>query len=139
MSNSKALRVWNWFLHCLDRICSDARLEEKKGAPRILLATPSGCPRRAFTLILIAGGTRILYDLVPCISFRGWPQIAAAWLQESGRFWQRAGLPHHEAAGAFHLLPGLLRDLKRSTAQVMRQSWIYANNVGADWGILELA
>ena len=54
----------------------------------------------------MAGGTRILYDLVPCISFRGWPQIAAAWLQETGRFWQRAGLPHSEAAGAFHLLPG---------------------------------
>ena len=54
----------------------------------------------------MAGGTRILYDLVPCISFRGWPQIAAAWLQETGRFWQRAGLPHSEAAGAFRLLPG---------------------------------
>ena len=26
-------------------------------------------------MILIAGGTRILYDLVPCISFRGWPQV----------------------------------------------------------------
>ena len=61
---------------------------------------------RSFSLILMAGGTRILYDLVPCISFRGWPQIAAAWLQETGRFWQRAGLPHSEAAGAFHLLPG---------------------------------
>ena len=33
-------------------------------------------------------------------------QIAAAWLQETGRFWQRAGLPHSDAAGAFHLLPG---------------------------------
>jgi hypothetical protein len=102
-----ALRVWNWFLKCLEQITFDARQEEKKGKPRILLATPSGCPRRAYTLILMAGGTRILYDLVPCISFRGWPQIAAAWLQESGRFWQRAGLPHSEAAGAFHLLPGM--------------------------------
>lgn len=100
------MRVWNWFLLCLEKITQEARLEEKKGKPRILLATPSGCPRRAYTLILMAGGTRILYDLVPCISFRGWPQIAAAWLQESGRFWQRAGLPHNEAAGAFHLLPG---------------------------------
>ena len=106
LSIAIALRVWNWFLSCLEHISQEARLEEKKGKPRILLATPSGCPRRAYTLILMAGGTRILYDLVPCISFRGWPQIAAAWLQESGRFWQRAGLAHQEAAGAFHLLPG---------------------------------
>lgn len=101
-----ALRVWNWFLYCLEKITCDARQEERKGRPRILLAAPSGCPKRSFSLILMAGGTRILYDLVPCISFRGWPQIAAAWLQETGRFWQRAGLPHSEAAGAFHLLPG---------------------------------
>jgi len=105
-STLSAIRVWNWFVGCLEKITEDARAEEKKGRPRILLAAPSGCPKRAYSLILIAGGTRILYDLVPCISFRGWPQIAAAWLQETGRFWQRAGLPHSEAAGAFHLLPG---------------------------------
>jgi len=105
-STLSAIRVWNWFVGCLEKITDDARAEEKKGRPRILLAAPSGCPKRSYSLILIAGGTRILYDLVPCISFRGWPQIAAAWLQETGRFWQRAGLPHSEAAGAFHLLPG---------------------------------
>ena len=114
-----ALRVWNWFLRCLDHITQEARIEEKKGKPKILLAVPAGCPKRAFTLILMAGGTRILYDLVPCISFRGWPQVklryderdlfiqvAAPWLQETGKFWQRAGLRHSDAAGAFHLLPG---------------------------------
>ncbi|CAG5077587.1 Oidioi.mRNA.OKI2018_I69.PAR.g8762.t1.cds [Oikopleura dioica] len=101
-----SLRVWNWFLKCLEIICQEARIEEKKGKPKILLAVPAGCPKRAFTLILMAGGTRILYDLVPCISFRGWPQVAAPWLQETGKFWQRAGLRHSDAAGAFHLLPG---------------------------------
>jgi len=72
---NSALRVWNWFLKCLDHITQEARIEEKKGKPKILLAVPAGCPKRAFTLILMAGGTRILYDLVPCISFRGWPQV----------------------------------------------------------------
>lgn len=33
-------------------------------------------------------------------------QVAAPWLQETGKFWQRAGLRHSDAAGAFHLLPG---------------------------------
>jgi len=41
-----AVRVWNWFLFCLEKITSDAREEEKKGRPRILLAAPSGCPKR---------------------------------------------------------------------------------------------
>ena len=42
--------------------------------PRLWISN-SDCFQRSYSLILIAGGTRILYDLVPCISFRGWPQV----------------------------------------------------------------
>ena len=43
-----AIRVWNWFVSCLEKITEDARAEEKKGRPRILLAAPSGCPKVSF-------------------------------------------------------------------------------------------
>ena len=48
--------MWNWFVGCLEKITDDARAEEKKGRPRILLAAPSGCPKvstfRIWNLIL---------------------------------------------------------------------------------------
>lgn len=40
----------------------------------------------ATTVILSSGGTRIMYDVVPVVSFRGWPAVAMGWLQEN-HFW----------------------------------------------------
>ena len=55
----------------------------KRGIPNILSVQKNGI---ATTIILSSGGTRIMYDIVPVISFRGWPAVAMGWLQEP-HFW----------------------------------------------------
>ena len=95
--------VAKWFSNCIVSICQNTEYlerEGKKGIPNII-----SCKLNApgVTLILAQGGTRIQYDLIPVISFYGWPKVAGNWLN----------LPHiwknidnvSEITKGFHLIP----------------------------------
>lgn len=57
--------------------------EKQKGYPVIISVKRTGV---VTTMILAFGGTRILYDLVPVVSFHGWPAVAMGWLTEN-HYW----------------------------------------------------
>ena len=50
-----------------------------------------------------AGSSRVLYDLVPVVSFRGWPAVAQGWLT-ANHFWD-GKITEEEAISGFYLLP----------------------------------
>ena len=55
----------------------------KRGDPKILECQRNGV---STTIVMLNGGTRIMYDIVPVVSFRGWPAVAMGWLSEP-HFW----------------------------------------------------
>lgn len=63
--------------------CKDLHNNHKRGEPEIVETKQNGIYT---TIILKHGGTRILYDLVPVVSFRGWPAVAMGWLTEN-HYW----------------------------------------------------
>jgi len=52
---------------------------------------------------LQAGTSRVLYDLLPVVSFRGWPAVAQGWLT-ANHFWD-GKITEEEAISGFYLLP----------------------------------
>lgn len=50
-----------------------------------------------------AGSSRVLYDLLPVVSFRGWPAVAQGWLT-ANHFWD-GKITEEEAISGFYLLP----------------------------------
>lgn len=56
---------------------------------------PPPCPQ--------AGSSRVLYDLLPVVSFRGWPAVAQGWLT-ANHFWD-GKITEEEAISGFYLLP----------------------------------
>lgn len=58
--------------------------------------------RRVFSF-LQAGSSRVLYDLLPVVSFRGWPAVAQGWLT-ANHFWD-GKITEEEAISGFYLLP----------------------------------
>jgi len=81
------------------QVCESVKQHPKRGDPRILSTQQNGV---ATTIILASGGTRILYDVIPVVSFRGWPAVAMGWLQDS-HFWDGI-LPEEEGSKAPHNL-----------------------------------
>lgn len=67
----------------VSKVTDDVKAKPKRGIPSIVEVRSNGL---ATTIILTSGGTRIMYDLVPVVSFRGWPAVAMGWLSES-HFW----------------------------------------------------
>jgi hypothetical protein len=55
------------------------------------------------TLILACGGTRIQYDLIPVISFQGWPKVADQFLNLPHCWTSRESVD--EIAKGFHVIP----------------------------------
>ncbi|TKS92648.1 Protein MB21D2 [Collichthys lucidus] len=51
----------------------------------------------------VAGSSRVLYDLLPVVSFRGWPAVAQGWLT-ANHFWD-GKITEEEAISGFYLLP----------------------------------
>lgn len=102
--------VANWFSKCILQICQNTEYmqqiaqEQKgkgiKGIPNIISCkiNPPG-----ITLILACGGTRIQYDLIPVISFYGWPKVAGNWLNLP-HIWQNLDNVGEVTKG-FHLIP----------------------------------
>ncbi|KAI7814354.1 transmembrane protein 102 [Triplophysa rosa] len=94
------LLVADWFWNVVGKVVEELRQNPQRGIP-----VPDRIERNGplTTLILTAGTSRILYDLIPVVSFRGWPAIAQGWLT-TNHFWD-GKITEEEAISGFYLLP----------------------------------
>uniref|UniRef100_A0A8C4SKW0 Transmembrane protein 102 n=1 Tax=Erpetoichthys calabaricus TaxID=27687 RepID=A0A8C4SKW0_ERPCA len=92
--------VVDWFSGAVLKAVNELRRNPQRGTP-----VPERVERNGpvTTLILTAGTSRILYDLVPVVSFRGWPAVAQGWLMEN-HFWD-GKITEEEVISGFYLLP----------------------------------
>ncbi|XP_015275821.1 PREDICTED: transmembrane protein 102 [Gekko japonicus] len=77
-----------WLAHSFAAAAKDTRVERR------------GCVTSA---VVSVGHCRVLYDLVPVVALKGWPEVAQPWLTQA-HFWD-GKLRDEEVAGGFYLLP----------------------------------
>nr|XP_060638868.1 transmembrane protein 102 [Anolis sagrei ordinatus] len=82
-------QVSEWFFRTLSACAEDMRVEHRGGV--------------VTSVIFCAGPLRVLYDVIPVVAFRGWPEVAQPWLTQT-HFWD-GKLKDEEVAGGFYLLP----------------------------------
>ncbi|KAI4896808.1 hypothetical protein NFI96_029267 [Prochilodus magdalenae] len=94
------LLVTDWFWNVVGAAVEELRRNPQRGIP-----VPDRIERNGplTTLILKAGTSRVLYDLLPVVSFRGWPAVAQSWLT-TNHFWD-GKITEEEAISGFYLLP----------------------------------
>ncbi|XP_062993597.1 transmembrane protein 102 [Elgaria multicarinata webbii] len=80
--------VADWFFRSVANAAKDSRVERR------------GC---LTSVVISVGLYRILYDIVPVVALRGWPEVAQPWLSQA-HFWD-GKLKDEEVAGGFYLLP----------------------------------
>lgn len=92
--------VADWFWGVVGEAVDELRRSPQRGIP-----IPERLERNGplTTLILTAGSSRVLYDLLPVVSFRGWPAVAQGWLT-ANHFWD-GKITEEEAISGFYLLP----------------------------------
>ncbi|XP_030636153.1 transmembrane protein 102 [Chanos chanos] len=92
--------VADWFWEVVGKAVEELRRNPQRGIP-----VPERVERNGplTTLILTAGTSRVLYDLLPVVSFRGWPAVAQGWLT-TNHFWD-GKITEEEAISGFYLLP----------------------------------
>lgn len=92
--------VVDWFWNVVSEAVEELRRSQQRGIP-----TPERLERNGplTTIILQAGSSRVLYDLLPVVSFRGWPAVAQGWLT-ANHFWD-GKITEEEAISGFYLLP----------------------------------
>uniref|UniRef100_A0A3P9L7G0 Protein MB21D2 n=1 Tax=Oryzias latipes TaxID=8090 RepID=A0A3P9L7G0_ORYLA len=80
-------------------------VDELRRSPQRGIPIPERLERNGplTTIILQAGSSRVLYDLLPVVSFRGWPAVAQGWLT-ANHFWD-GKITEEEAISGFYLLP----------------------------------
>nr|XP_039250003.1 protein MB21D2-like [Styela clava] len=93
-------KVCQWFSETVTQVVQSMQKSHRQGDPLITEIHSNGS---VTTIILAYGGTRIMYDLVPVISFRGWPAVAMGWLTEN-HYWDGI-IPEEEVITGFHLVP----------------------------------
>ncbi|XP_056156649.1 transmembrane protein 102 [Lampris incognitus] len=92
--------VADWFWGVVSEAIEELRRNPQRGIP-----IPERLERNGplTTIILQAGSSRVLYDLLPVVSFRGWPAVAQGWLT-ANHFWD-GKITEEEAISGFYLLP----------------------------------
>lgn len=92
--------VTDWFWEVVNVAVEELRRNPQRGIP-----VPDRVERNGpvTTLVLTAGTSRVLYDLLPVVSFRGWPAVAQGWLT-TNHFWD-GKITEEEAISGFYLLP----------------------------------
>ncbi|XP_039193810.1 transmembrane protein 102 [Crotalus tigris] len=80
--------VSEWFFRAFSAAAKDVRLELRG---------------RVTSVIICVGSYRVLYDIVPVVAFRGWPEVAQPWLSQ-GHFWD-GKLRDEDVTAGFYLFP----------------------------------
>ncbi|XP_029435282.1 transmembrane protein 102 [Rhinatrema bivittatum] len=97
-------KVADWFCGAVAAAMEEIGSRPRRGLPRVERVDRNGS---LTTVLLTAGSCRVLYDLVPVVSFKGWPAVALAWPNRS-HFWD-GKVTGAAAAGGFYLLPACSR------------------------------
>ncbi|CAN0294082.1 nucleotidyltransferase MB21D2-like isoform X2 [Lethenteron reissneri] len=94
------LKVADWF-HCsVEVVLGEMQRKPQRGMPRVERVEQKGT---LVSMVLVVGSSRILYDIVPVVSFKGWPAVAQSWLMEN-HFWD-GKITEEEVIGGFYLVP----------------------------------
>ncbi|XP_064408837.1 nucleotidyltransferase MB21D2 [Latimeria chalumnae] len=93
-------KVADWFFNSVVVVIGELRKAPQRGMPRVDKVEKNGT---VTTVLLTAGSSRMLYDIVPVVSFKGWPAVAQSWLTEN-HFWD-GKITEEEAISGFYLVP----------------------------------
>lgn len=85
-----AARVSDWFFRAFAAAAKEMRVENRNGVTSVVVTV--GC-------------YRILYDIVPVIALKGWPEVGQPWLTQA-HFWD-GKLRDEDVTGGFYLLPSI--------------------------------
>ncbi|XP_059831025.1 nucleotidyltransferase MB21D2-like [Hypanus sabinus] len=93
-------KVADWFFRSVMTVIEELRSHPQRGLPGVALVEKNGA---AVSVILNVGRSRLLYDIVPVVSFKGWPAVAQNWLMEN-HFWD-GKITEEEVISGFYLVP----------------------------------
>ncbi|XP_030630362.1 protein MB21D2 [Chanos chanos] len=92
--------VAEWFQEAVALVLAELRRKPQRGTPKVERVERHGT---LLSMVLGVGGSRMLYDIVPVVSFKGWPAVAQGWLMEN-HFWD-GKITEEEVISGFYLLP----------------------------------
>ncbi|XP_078064839.1 nucleotidyltransferase MB21D2-like [Mustelus asterias] len=93
-------KVADWFFRSVCAVIERIRSHPQRGVPGVVAVDKNGT---VVTVILDVGRSRLLYDVVPVVSFKGWPAVAQNWLMEN-HFWD-GKITEEEVISGFYLVP----------------------------------
>uniref|UniRef100_A0A8C5E0Y1 Mab-21 domain containing 2 n=1 Tax=Gouania willdenowi TaxID=441366 RepID=A0A8C5E0Y1_GOUWI len=92
--------VSDWFYRSISLVLMEVQKKPQRGTPRVEKVEHSGT---VISVVLGVGSSRMLYDVVPVVSFKGWPAVAQSWLMEN-HFWD-GKITEEEVISGFYLVP----------------------------------
>lgn len=92
--------VADWFHRSVALVLAEVQKKPQRGMPRVEKVERNGT---VVSVILGVGSSRMLYDVVPVVSFKGWPAVAQSWLMEN-HFWD-GKITEEEVISGFYLVP----------------------------------
>lgn len=93
-------KVSDWFFGAVSAVLGEMQRKPQRGTPKVERLEQAGT---VTSIILAVGSSLILYDIVPVVSFKGWPAVAQTWLMEN-HFWD-GKITEEEVIGGFYLVP----------------------------------
>ncbi|KAI9532873.1 protein MB21D2 isoform X1 [Gymnodraco acuticeps] len=92
--------VSDWFHRAVSLVLLEVQKKPQRGMPRVEKVERNGT---VISVVLGVGSSRMLYDIVPVVSFKGWPAVAQSWLMEN-HFWD-GKITEEEVISGFYLVP----------------------------------
>ncbi|MED6253858.1 hypothetical protein ATANTOWER_005227 [Ataeniobius toweri] len=92
--------VADWFYQSISLVLLEVQKKPQRGMPRVEKVERNGT---IISVILGVGSSRMLYDIIPVVSFKGWPAVAQSWLMEN-HFWD-GKITEEEVISGFYLVP----------------------------------
>ncbi|XP_033884678.1 nucleotidyltransferase MB21D2 [Acipenser ruthenus] len=92
--------VADWFYESISVVLVEIQKKPQRGMPKVEKVEKNGT---VISVILGVGSSRMLYDIVPVVSFKGWPAVAQSWLMEN-HFWD-GKITEEEVISGFYLVP----------------------------------
>ncbi|KAL6104914.1 nucleotidyltransferase MB21D2 isoform X1 [Pungitius pungitius] len=92
--------VADWFHRAVSLVLLEVQKKPQRGTPRVEKVERNGT---VVSVVLGVGSSRMLYDIVPVVSFKGWPAVAQSWLMEN-HFWD-GKITEEEVISGFYLVP----------------------------------
>ncbi|XP_055501784.1 nucleotidyltransferase MB21D2-like [Leucoraja erinacea] len=93
-------RVAEWFHQAFTLVLGEVLKKPQRGTPKVERVEKN---QTVISVVLAVGSSRVLYDIVPVVSFKGWPAVAQSWLMEN-HFWD-GKITEEEVISGFYLVP----------------------------------